>query len=330
VIVDSKIKDQLTAWLNQSSFGGTVASSVPLAPFTSYGIGGPAALLISVPTIDDLIKLKNTLAEFKLPELVLGAGTNILFSDDGFDGIVIRLVGSFEKFEIMDSTFICGSSVPVTRIVREGGRIGFAEIVRLTGIPGWIGGGIVMNAGTFGEYIEEILTSVDILTVDNKHITLPPDQCKFGYRTSRFLHSGEIILNCALSGTIGNPSDVSYEIQQRLERRKNSQPIEFPSCGCVFANPPGDMPAARLIQEAGLKGEHRGSAAISEKHANFIINEGGASANDILELMALVRNRIRKIYGIDLLPEVQAYGFPAPLEVMLDEIDKRSDPDSNT
>jgi UDP-N-acetylmuramate dehydrogenase len=329
-VIDSNKIAQIITRLDHSGFGGTVAHSVPLAPFTSYNIGGPAALLFTVSTVDDLIKLKNTLIEFDLPELVLGAGTNILFSDDGFDGAVIRLAGSFEKFEIVDSTFICGSSVPVTRIVREGGRIGLQEIIRLTGIPGWIGGAVVMNAGTFGEHIGEILTSVDALTVDNKHVTLTPDQCKFGYRTSRFLHSGEIVLQCVLNGTIGNPADVVDEIQQRLERRKKSQPIEFPSCGCVFTNPPGEMSAAQLIQKAGLKGERRGGAVISDKHADFIINEGSATANDILELMALARNRIRKTYGIDLIPEVQAYGFPAPLEVMLDEIDKRSDPDSNS
>jgi UDP-N-acetylmuramate dehydrogenase len=177
-----------------------------------------------------------------------------------------------------------------------------------------------MNAGTFGEYMDGILDSVTVLMKDNEVVTLDPDQCEFGYRTSRFLKTGEIILRCEISGELVDPDLLAPEIRTRLLRRGDTQPIDCPSCGCVFRNPPGEQSAARLIQEAGLKGERRGGAVISDKHANFIVNDRNAKAVDILELMALARNRVRERFAVMLLPEVQAYGFPTTLEGMLNAI----------
>ena len=147
-----------------------------------------------------------------------------------------------------------------------------------------------------------------------------PKDCRFGYRTSRFLGSGEIIIRCEISGEIVDPEILAAEIKKRLIRRADTQPLDCASCGCVFRNPSGERPAAKLIEEAGLKGERRGGASISDKHCNFVVNQGGAKAIDILQLMALARARVKEKFGVTLLPEVQAYGFPKPLEAMLDAI----------
>ena len=315
--------------LIEAGFTGNVARDLPLARHTSYGIGGPAALFVEIPTVDDLKLFKEALGRHEFPLLILGAGTNILISDDGFVGTVARLTGEFTEMEISEEGIRAGSAVPVTRVVREGARIGLDAILRLVGIPGWIGGAIAMNAGTFGEYIDGILDSIHILTKDNETQALQPEECEFGYRTSRFLRSGEIILDCSISSEIKEPELVEREVQRRLERRKATQPIDLPSCGCVFRNPPGEKSAARLIQEAGLKGVRRGAAVISDTHSNFVVNEGGAKAIDVLELMALARKKVRELFGITLMPEVRAYGFPAALEVMLDAIDGSMESEKN-
>jgi UDP-N-acetylmuramate dehydrogenase len=313
-----EIAGNIIAALQNAGFRGSVASDAPLAPFTSYGIGGPASLLVELQSVENLIIFKQVVHEHNFPILILGAGTNILFSDDGFQGAVARLAGEFTEMTTVDDIIRAGAAVPVARIVREGARIGLEGIARLAGIPGWIGGAIVMNAGTFGEHIDGLLKDIDILSVDNLVLNLAPDRCAFGYRTSRFLNSREVVLGCSIAGPVGIPDLVAAVVRNRLERRKETQPVDLPSCGCVFKNPPGERSAAKLIEETGLKGTRRGGASISSKHANYIVNEGGARAIDIIELMALAREKVRERFNLTLMPEVRTYGFPAPLEVMLD------------
>ena len=313
-----EITDRVNTSLKSAGFSGSVTLCAPLAPFTSYGIGGPASLIAEIPSVDNLVIFKRVTTELSFPVLILGAGTNILFSDEGFQGAVARLTGDFTEMVTEGETIRAGAAVPVARIVREGVRIGFEGIARLAGIPGWVGGAVVMNAGTFGEYMDGLIKDVDVLTVDNTVATLSPDQCAFGYRTSRFLGSGEVVLGCRIAGPAGITDLVAAVVRNRLERRRETQPVDLPSCGCVFKNPSGEKPAAKLIDEAGLKGTKRGGASISSKHANYIVNEGGAKAIDVIELMALVRQRVREKFNIVLMPEVRTYGFPVSLEVMLD------------
>jgi len=196
-------------------------------------------------------------------------------------------------------------------------------IERLTGIPGTVGGAIVMNAGTFGKYIDGLLVSVNILTENLYRKTLTPEECSFEYRSSRFADSKEIILSCVLKFETGNPSEISSEIASRLNRRKETQPVNLPSCGCVFRNPSPKNPAARLIQDAGLKGTRHGGAVISSLHANYIVNEKNASADDVLYLMAKARKIVRERTGITLEPEVRFYGFEKSAEEILDAYEEK-------
>lgn len=306
--------------LRDIGFKGVISYDVPLAPLTWYYIGGPAHILIEPHTSGDLVIAKSALDNNPMPVLVMGAGSNLLIADEGFPGAVLHLAGDFEEYsvDIERPSITSGAAVSLPKIVKEGARVGMAGIERLAGIPGSVGGAIFMNAGTHGEYIADLVIAVEILTESNEIVSLTPEECRFSYRTSRFQDAGEIIIGCELSGEKGNPDELMSEVEQRLERRRNSQPVDVPSCGCVFRNPEGDKSAGRLIDEAGLKGTKIGDAVISEKHANFIINDGNASAKDILSLMALARKIIHERTGITLEPEVRTAGFSEPIEVMLD------------
>ncbi len=314
-----EIVSKLKAELLEAGFKGTLALDTPLSPHTTWEVGGPAALLADVPTIEDLRLVMSTLSNHSLPLLIMGAGSNLLVSDQGFDGAVLRLTGDFDTVRITGADAEVGAALPLTRLVHEGCRQGLKGIERLAGIPGYIGGAIYMNAGTYGEYIDDLLEAVDVFTRSGTVATLGPEDCDFGYRSSRFHASDEIILGCRLSFELGDAEEIRAEVDRRLERRRSTQPVHLPSCGSVFRNPPGELSAAQLIEEAGLKGTRSGGAAISEMHANFIVNEGGAKATDIIALMALARQTVRERTGITLVPEVRACGFQSSLEVLLDE-----------
>jgi UDP-N-acetylmuramate dehydrogenase len=317
----AEIVKDLQEKLIAEGFRGSIALDVPLATLTYYRIGGPAAMVAEAKRVKDVSLVRKSAAQTGLPLLVLGAGSNLLVSDDGFPGVVMRLGGEFAKLKVQPQEMLiqAGAAAPLVKLLREGSGIGMSGVERLAGIPGWVGGAIYMNAGTFGEYINGLVESVQILTVTNEKKSLAPSECAFAYRSSRFQESGEIILGCAIRGEAADPWRITNEVEKRLEHRRNTQPVDAASCGCVFRNPEGEKTAARLIEEAGLKGARSGDAVISDRHANFILNEGHASARDVLALMALARRRVRESAGIVLAPEVEAVGFPRDLEVMLDE-----------
>lgn len=305
--------------LISEGFAGSLAYDKSLAPYTTWGVGGPALIVAEIPSKKDLALFFKLASSCPLPVLIIGAGSNLLVSDDGFDGIVIRLAGEFTEASFDNTAVHAGAAYTITKLVRECCRRGLGGIERLAGIPGTVGGAIFMNAGTFDEYIGEMVRDVEIFSSDLRFETVPKSSCGFGYRNSRFQNSDEIILSCTLIFRRGESGSISEEVERRLERRKRTQPIHLPSCGSVFRNPPDGLKAAQLIEQAGLKGMTRGGAMISDLHANFIVNTGNATARDILSLMALVRHTVKEKTGTALIPEVRTCGFESSLEVMLDE-----------
>jgi len=316
----SNIKSRLI----ESGFRGEIDLDVPLAPLTYYKIGGLADIVANAISVNDVILLINLVNETGIEYFVLGAGSNVLVSDKGYRGLIIRLDGEFTKLhKYPDETKIkVGASVPLLKLLREGASIGMSGIERLAGIPGLVGGAIFMNAGTFGEHLSDLVVDVEVVNPKGGYEILPHDKCDFGYRSTRFQDSGEIILACTLQGEFRDPAQIEALIDEKLEYRKKSQPIENPSCGCVFRNPEGRKSAALLIQETGLKGTVFGGAVISEKHGNFIINLGGAKASDVLALMAIARKAVLAETGVDLEPEVRMIGFDKSAEELLDERSK--------
>jgi UDP-N-acetylmuramate dehydrogenase len=314
----------LKTMLDKAGFSGNIQFDIPLAPLTWYRIGGPASALIEIGNIDDLISVKSTIGQLEIPWTLIGGGANLLVSDNGYKGVVVKLTGPFSNIavDVGKMQITAGSSSSLPTLVREGADIGFRGIERLTGIPGSVGGAIYMNAGTYGEYIGSLIESVEVLTNENAVATLASQQCEFAYRTSRFQKTGEIILGAIFKSEKIDPDKIKTEIDRRLQRRRDTQPVDIPSCGCVFRNPEVGKPAGNLIQDAGLKGMVKGGAKISDKHANFFVNTGNATASDILFLMAVARKRIRDLYGIILDTEVELVGFDKPVEVILDALEK--------
>jgi UDP-N-acetylmuramate dehydrogenase len=315
----SEIAAGLVKTLPESGFTGSLSTDKPLAPLTTWGVGGPGALVAEIPNKSDLRLLFKECSPCHLPILVMGAGSNLLVSDDGYPGIIIHLSGDFDRLETEGNTADVGAAYPLMKLVREGCRLGFGGIERLAGIPGTVGGALVMNAGTFNEYIGSLIVNVEIFSPDMGFSVIGASDCRFAYRSSRFQDSNEIILGCTLRFQTADPSRITAEVERRLERRKCTQPINLPSCGSVFRNPPGESKAAQLIERAGLKGASKGGAAVSRLHANFIVNTGNAKATDIVSLMALIRRTVREKFAVTLVPEVRGCGFSAPLEVILDE-----------
>jgi len=307
--------------LKEIGFRGSLRQNVPISKMAWYRVGGPALVFAEPETEEDLFTFRTVQMDYPLRCELIGGGSNLLVSDDGYRGILVRLAGDFSNLTVNheEKTISCGSAVPLAKVIREGTGIGMGGVERLAGIPGWVGGAIYMNAGTYREHMDGLLSEINVLTHNLEYTSLKPEECGFDYRSSIFQKSGDIILNCTILGTPTEPGDISAEIEKRLKRRRETQPVDEASCGCVFRNPGREKAAARLIQDLGLKGVRSGDAVISDVHANFIINDGSARARDIISLMALARNRVREEFGIELVPEVQALGFDKTLVEILDE-----------
>ncbi|MBA4392430.1 MAG: UDP-N-acetylenolpyruvoylglucosamine reductase [Desulfobacca sp.] len=290
---------------------GRVKQREPLGPYTTIQIGGKADWLIQPQNLSEMKLLMELVRTHHIPWFVLGQGSNLLVSDRGVRGLVIHL--SSPRLPIKTKHLKNGrvlleieAGVPLARLVRLGIKSEIEGLEFLAGIPGSIGGAWAMNAGSYGREIKDITAYLKIISGEGRLVRKGERQLSFSYRTLR-LEPGEIILSGGLKVPSGEGRTIRKETRRLWSQRRTSQPIGQPSCGSVFKNPPGNF-AGKLIEEAGLKGIARGKAQISSRHANFIINQGGAKAKDVLSLMNLIRTRVRHHFGILLEPEVRLWG----------------------
>ncbi len=282
----------------------------PLARYTSIKIGGPADVFLEVQSLTALSQLLPFLHRHGTAIHLLGNGSNLLVSDLGVRGAVIQLTGEFKQVGWEEEGDIVwaqvGAAYAVTQLVREAARRGYGGIEFAEGIPGTVGGALVMNAGAYGSELEGVVAHVEGVTQEGKPVRLTREQMTFTYRDSH-LPPGTIVTRVRVRLRKEEAAKVSSRIRDLVTRRKSSQPSGYPNCGSVFRNPPGDY-AGRLIEAAGLKGKRFGQAQISERHANFIVNLGGASADDVLHLMELARTEVQVKFGFELVPEVRLVG----------------------
>ena len=285
---------------------GELSHGVPLSDYTSWRVGGVAKQLYRPADSRDLIGFLQQLDAAE-PLLWLGLGSNLLIRDGGFNGTVIATQGCLERLELQpDGLLYSEAGVSCAKVARFAARQGRVGIEFLAGIPGTMGGALAMNAGAFGGETWDAVAWVE--TVDRQGCVCrrDPSQFEVGYRSVKGA-AGEWFLSTGLQIRPGDVAAGQQKIKQLLARRAETQPIGLPSCGSVFRNPAGDH-AARLIEAAGLKGERIGGAVVSEKHANFIINSGAATANDIESLICLVRDRVEAASGVRLQTEVHMVG----------------------
>jgi UDP-N-acetylmuramate dehydrogenase len=289
----------------QAVLRGQVVADAPLAPFTSFRIGGPAALL-AVPA--DRADLKTVLAFARaegLPVHVLGGGSNTLFRDGGFRGIAIRLQ-AFQVLERRGNDIVAGAGVRIGRLLAFACRQGLSGLEILSGVPGTVGGAVWGNAGAWGGATADVLATADLVAASGVERRLPRTEIPFRYRGSG-LPDGAVVVEATFALAPGDPAAIRRRVSGYLVRRNASQPVEFRSAGSIFKNPPGEY-AGRLVERAGLKGARIGNAMISAEHGNYILNLGGALAADVLALVALAQERVRAIAGVELELEIKVVG----------------------
>lgn len=289
---------------------GRIALDASLADLTTFGLGGPAAALAEPDTLEELTRLMQFIHAQDLPWFILGGGSNILVRDGGFPGVAVRLGRGFAEVTAnADGGQIlvrAGASTPTAQLLAFCRREGYAGLEFLAGIPGWIGGALVMNAGTHDGQIMDRVTRVTCLNQDAGIEDIPREQLKAGYRKLE-LPEGVIILGAEFRLEASTPEAVDAKVKDNLARRASTQPKGVKSAGCIFKNPPGDY-AGRLIDEAGLKGKSAGRAWVSDEHANFIVHRGKATAGQVLRLIDRVRQTVLEKYRVELETEIRIVG----------------------
>lgn len=290
--------------------GLKVKLNEPLAPYTSIKIGGPVDYFLEVEDRVSLSRTLELLHRHAVPFCLLGKGSNVLVSDRGVRGAVLRLGREFNQAIWTEKNgavvVLVGAAYSVSRLVREAARRGYSGLEFAEGIPGSVGGALVMNAGAYGSEIERIVDRVEGVTARGEAVGLQRGQMLFTYRSSN-LPPATIVTRVHLRLAKDQAEAVSWRVGELVARRKRSQPSGYPNSGSMFRNPPGDF-AGRLIEAAGLKGKRIGRAEISERHANFILNLGGAKAEEVRGLMEMARAEVRERFGVDLEPEVRLLG----------------------
>ena len=278
---------------------------------TTFAIGGPADLFYEAKTTKELIKAVKLAKKFKIPYFIFGGGSKLLVADKGFRGLVIRVQSSPSEtgqapFKVQNEKIIAEAGVSLANLVTAAAKHSLSGLEFAVGIPGTIGGAVRGNAGAWQESVGDKVLRVKVLTKEGRVKWIGVQDCQFGYRQSRFKKSGEIILEVELELKKRNPEEIKKKMVVNLEKRKR-QPRE-PSVGSIFVNPKPDS-AGYLIEACGLKGKKIGDAQISPQHANFIVNLGKATAEDVVQLIKLAKKAVRKKFGIGLKEEICLLGF---------------------
>lgn len=283
---------------------GKIEKDISLSTLTTYKTGGIAKLVVYPNNINNLKQLLKLIHKHNIKYFILGKGSNTLFSDKEFNGVIIKL-DKLNNFKIKQTEIYVESGMILSKLVQASIKNELTGLEFAIGIPGTIGGAIYMNAGAYGSKMSNIVKSVIVLDEKLQIEEIPLEKLKFDYRYSIFQANKNLICVAAnIKLEHGNHDEIDSKIKENLLKRKNSQPLEYPSAGSVFRNPEGNY-AGKIIEELGLKGKNIGGAEISTKHANFIINKNNASSSDILNLIKLVQKEVKDKYKIDLKLEQQ-------------------------
>jgi UDP-N-acetylenolpyruvoylglucosamine reductase len=299
----NEFKEQL---INIFGSADSVLVNEPLAPKTTFGVGGAADYFVSPKTVSELSNVVKLCNSCGVKFHILGRGSNTIVKDGGFRGVVIHVAGGeFEKIEVRGTEIECGAAVRLKSLAVEAQRNAIAGFEFLEGIPGSVGGALRMNAGAMGSQISDIVTSLTIMNYDGKVKNILKEQAGFSYRNCGVLRNA-IALGAIFRGVAGDKNEIAKKMESFANKRFASQP-KWRSAGCVFKNPPGAS-AGRIIDELGLKGLKIGGAMVSVEHGNFIVNYNKATAKDVLDLIEKVRQEVKRQRGIDLELEVEVIG----------------------
>ena len=293
-----------------------VQRHAPLAPLTTFKVGGPADWLVDAPTADALLATLRVAARHHVRVTLLGGGSNVLVSDDGIRGVVVRMHGGVVR-EVADDRVRADAGVTINGLVRWTILHGFSGLEAWAGTPGTVGGAVFGNAHFKGRLIGELIASVRLATMSGDVSEVPVDAMEFGYDRSRLQRTREVVLSADFRAGAGDPAALRAVARESLAYRKRTQPLEAASAGCIFQTPdpafdrvPDGMPwsAGALVDRAGLKGARQGAARVSPTHGNFIVNDGGATATEIKTLIEQCREAVRATFGVELRDEIVYLG----------------------
>lgn len=276
----------------------------PMWRHTSFKVGGPAKFLVTPKTVEELVSIVELCVESEWPYLILGNGSNLIFDDEGYSGIVIKISTFLSKIQVIGDQIKAQSGALMAAVSSKAMEHSLTGFEFASGIPGTLGGAVFMNAGAYGGEMKDIVDSVTVLCGDGKLKKRKVEDLDFAYRHSIFQSNDEIVVEVTLNLTKGDKTAILEEIKTLAHKRNSKQPVTYPSAGSVFKRPEGHY-AGQLIDEAGLRGVSIGGAQVSELHCGFIINTGDATAKDIMKLISKVQNDVYVKSGIMLEPEVR-------------------------
>lgn len=298
----------LIDWIEKEQLG-TVKANEPMADYTSWRIGGPAKVMVWPKDTEACSRILHYCKEAEIPTAILGCGTNLLVADTGIDALVIN-TREMNWIRWRGSEVRAGAGVSLAVLAGQAARKGLQGLAFAAGIPGSVGGAVLMNAGAYNGMMSDVVSKVTVLDGDGRRRELDRADIHYGYRVSDIKRYGWFVAEAVLLLQPGEREAIEKEMNEYLKSRKEKQPLELPNGGSVFKNPTGQG-AGRFIDRAGLKGLRIGDAQVSLKHANFIVNLGHATAMDTYRLIRTVQQRILKEFGVDLEPEVVFWGFEA-------------------
>ncbi|WP_226681160.1 UDP-N-acetylmuramate dehydrogenase [Sutcliffiella horikoshii] len=287
---------------------GKVLPNESLSNHTTMKIGGPADILVEPKSLEKLQETMETINKYKVKWTAIGRGSNLLVSDLGIEGVVIKLGNGMDHFELKGNEVHVGGGYSLIKLVTIISKKGLTGLEFAGGIPGSVGGAVYMNAGAHGSDMSKVLKKAHILFEDGKMEWLTADELNFSYRTSILQKERPgICLEAVLNVEQGNREEVVAQLQKNKDYRRDTQPFSYPCAGSIFRNPLPEY-AGQLIEKAGLKGHKIGGAKVSDMHANFIVNDGGAKANDVLNLIEYIKKTILEKYNVHLETEVEIIG----------------------
>ncbi|HEU4962551.1 MAG TPA: UDP-N-acetylmuramate dehydrogenase [Bacilli bacterium] len=286
---------------------GTVLFDEPLSKHTSWKIGGPADVFLLPTRLEHLVRIMEITKANGIPWYVIGKGSNLLVRDNGLRGVVIKLADNYADLSINGDTLTAQGGRSFVSAAKQAIRQGLSGLEFATGIPGTVGGAVMMNAGAHGGEVKDVLIDCHVLTPDGNVRHLQHADLNFAYRYSLLKDQPGVVVDATFRLQPGDSVEMSERVKSWAKRRQTTQPLAMPSCGSVFRNPEGSH-AGLLVEQAGLKGTTVGGAQISELHGNFIVNIGGAKAADVIALIELVQQTLLQKYGYDMHPEVRIVG----------------------
>ena len=297
-------------WIRKLGEQVEILVAEPMKNHTTFRIGGPADALALPKTPEEVAEVVRFCNEHAQPYYVLGNGSNLLVSDEGYRGLVLQLYRNFNDIQVNGETITVQSGAMLAAVARTAYQTGLTGLEFASGIPGTIGGAVVMNAGAYGGEMKNVLKEVTVLTKEGEVLVIPAKALELGYRTSVIPKNGWIVLGAVLQLKKGDQEQILARMEELKEQRITKQPLDLPSAGSTFKRPEGYF-AGKLIMDAGLRGFTVGGAQVSEKHCGCVVKRGNATAADVWELICEVKRRVKEMTGVELEPEVKLLGdFP--------------------